>query len=37
MDDIIFHIEKVLNDITLNEEDYIEELYYVLNELKRLS
>ena len=36
MNKLINEIEKFLNDSCLEEEDYITEIYYILNKLKEL-
>lgn len=37
MNEIIKYIKDLLNDVTLNEEDYIDALYKILNDLKELN
>lgn len=37
VENVINYIENILNDLCLNEEDYVEALYNVLNNLKRIS
>lgn len=36
MKELINEIEKFLNDNCLEEEDYITEIYYILNKLKEI-
>lgn len=36
MNTLIQEIEKFLDDGCLEEEDYVEEIYYILNQLKEL-